>query len=78
MDNGYIIDRPVYNSKNGLYDIILSTKNIISCYRILNCTNFTYSDIPGYFYISPDNKYIFILVCDITYIFFISTLLVQI
>jgi hypothetical protein len=60
MDNGYIIDTPLYNSKIGLYEVPLSNNKIINCYRIFNGTNIKYSPTPGYFYISIDNAYIFI------------------
>jgi len=60
MDNGYIIDTPLYNFKTGLYDVPLSNNNTISCYRILNNTKLTYSTDAGYFYLSMDDTYIFI------------------
>jgi len=63
MDNGYIIDTPKYNSDTHLYDVtILLNDNIakvISCYRILNNTKLVYTEEPGYFYISPDSKYLY-------------------
>jgi len=62
MDNGYIIDTPIYNSKTYLYDVtVVINEEVkqVSCHRILNSTPLLYSQDPGYFYISTDSKYIF-------------------
>jgi hypothetical protein len=63
MEYGYIIDTPKYNSKKGLYDVqvkIDKDTRTLTCNRILNPTILKYTQTPGYFLISPDNKYIFI------------------
>jgi hypothetical protein len=64
MDNGYIIDTPRYNSDTYLYDVPIllnnDIKKTISCYRILNNTSLVYEKEPGYFYISTDNKYLYV------------------
>jgi len=63
MDNGYIIDTPKYNSDTYLYDVPILVNNdekIISCYRILNNTSLVYEKEPGYFFISTNNKYLYI------------------
>lgn len=63
MDNGYIINTPKYNSTTYLYDVPIlindKVKQVISCFRILNNTPLVYSEESGYFYISPDSKYIY-------------------
>ena len=64
MDNGYVIDTPTYNLSTGLYDVTLyysttQSKKTISCYRILNMTKLNYTERSGYFYISPDSKYLY-------------------
>lgn len=64
MDNGYVIDIPTYNLSTGLYDVTLyysstQSKKTISCYRILNMTKLNYVERSGYFYISPDSKYLY-------------------
>jgi hypothetical protein len=52
-----------YNDKTGLYDILSSgsTTPLASTIRIFNSTNLTYDATNiGFFYISPDNKYIYL------------------
>jgi len=69
MDNGYIYDKPIYNSTKYLYDVpvILNNNdiNIYNCYRILNSTPLVYKEKPGFFYISEDNKYIYFKDTDV-------------
>jgi hypothetical protein len=63
MDNGYVINTK-YNSNTYLYDVTIMLDNndtkTINCYRLLNNTSLVYKKEPGYFYISTDNKYLFI------------------
>jgi hypothetical protein len=63
MEYGYITETPIYNKISGLYDVkLMVDKDIItiSCYRLLNGTKLKYTNSPGYFLISLDDKYLFI------------------
>ena len=63
MEYGYITDVPKYNKISGLYDVpVMIDKDIktISSYRILNPTILKYTQEPGYFLISQDDKFIYI------------------
>jgi hypothetical protein len=48
-----------YNSVTGLYDLTLNDNSIVSTIRIFNTTQLMSSN-SGFFYISPDNKYIYL------------------
>ena len=63
MEKGYVIDKEIYNTTNGLYNVKTMVDTDImssSYYRILNGTKLKYTDKPGYFLLSIDSKYIFI------------------
>jgi hypothetical protein len=50
-----------YNTETGLYDLAFSDNSLADgYYRIYNETDLTNEGMIGYFYISPDNKYIFL------------------
>jgi hypothetical protein len=50
-----------YNEFTGLYDLILNDNSIVNTVRIYNTTNLiANSSNVGFFYISPDNKYIYL------------------
>jgi len=50
-----------YNSDTGLYDLAFSDNSVSAgYYRIYNESNLKNDGMIGYFYISPDNKYIFL------------------
>jgi hypothetical protein len=65
-----------YNSVTGLYDLTLSDNSIVNTIRIFNTTNLVSSN-SGFFYISPDNKYIYLdgisPILDIQYLNFCLT-----
>lgn len=65
-----------YNSVTGLYDLTLSDNSIVNTIRIFNTTHLVSSN-SGFFYISPDNKYIYLdgtsPILDIQYLNFSLT-----
>lgn len=66
-----------YNSSTGLYDLILNDNSVVNTVRIYNTTNLiSNNSSAGFFYISPDNKYIYLdgnsPILDIQYLNFSS------
>ena len=50
-----------YNNSTGLYDLTLNDNSIINTVRIFNTTDLISNNSNnGFFYISPDNKYIYL------------------
>ena len=61
MTNSMYLISYEYNIDTGLYDLAFSDNSLADgYYRIYNETDLTNDGMIGYFYISPDNKYIFL------------------